>query len=231
MDEGGTLDGGTAFKLYDTYGFPDLTEDALRSRGITVDKEGFDAAMEQQKPLPGRLEGFGAVVSEEIWFDLADTQGSTEFTGYNSTTGEAEVVAIVKDGAQVQSAEAGDEVVVLQPDPVLWRSGGQTGDAGRIWTPRGSNAVETTNKPLGRLRACRHADRGSVKVGDAVHLEVDASGVTIRANHSATPRPCSTAQSGRSRHAEGLLVSEDRFRFDFSHPKPLSEDDIRVEAG
>jgi len=239
MDEGGTLDGGTAFKLYDTYGFPyDLTEDALRSRGITVDKEGFDAAMEQQKAAArAAWKGSGQSASEEVWFDLADTQGSTEFTGYNSTTGEAEVVAIVKDGAQVQSAETGDEVVVLtNQTPFYGESGGQTGDAGRIWTPEGLEfAVETTNKPLGRLHT--HVGKltgGSVKVGDAVHLEVDAERRDrIRANHSATHLVHAALRNRLGDHVtqKGSLVSEDRFRFDFSHPKPLSEDDIAaIEA-
>jgi len=239
MDEGGTLDGGTAFKLYDTYGFPyDLTEDALRSRGITVDKEGFDAAMEQQKAAArAAWKGSGQSASEEVWFDLADTQGSTEFTGYNSTTGEAEVVAIVKDGEQVQSAKDGDEVVVLtNQTPFYAESGGQTGDAGRIWTPEGLEfAVETTNKPLGRLHT--HVGKltgGSVKVGDAVHLEVDAERRDrIRANHSATHLVHAALRNRLGDHVtqKGSLVSEDRFRFDFSHPKPLSEDDIAaIEA-
>ena len=239
MDEGGTLDGGTAFKLYDTYGFPyDLTEDALRSRGITVDKEGFDAAMEQQKAAArAAWKGSGQSASEEVWFDLADTQGSTEFTGYNSTTGEAEVVAIVKDGAQVQSAKDGDEVVVLtNQTPFYGESGGQTGDAGRIWTPEGLEfAVETTNKPLGRLHT--HVGKltgGSVKVGDAVHLEVDAERRDrIRANHSATHLVHAALRNRLGDHVtqKGSLVSEDRFRFDFSHPKPLSDDDIAaIEA-
>ncbi len=239
MDEGGTLDGGTAFKLYDTYGFPyDLTEDALRSRGITVDKEGFDAAMEQQKAAArAAWKGSGQSASEEVWFDLTDTQGSTEFTGYNSTTGEAEVVAIVKDGEQVQSAKDGDEVVVLtNQTPFYGESGGQTGDAGRIWTPEGLEfAVETTNKPLGRLHT--HVGKltgGSVKVGDAVHLEVDAERRDrIRANHSATHLVHAALRNRLGDHVtqKGSLVSEDRFRFDFSHPKPLSDDDIAaIEA-
>ena len=234
MGEGGTLDGQTAFKLYDTYGFPyDLTEDALRSRGITVDKGGFDAAMEQQKAAArAAWKGSGQSASEEVWFDIADAQGSTEFTGYNSTTGEAEVVAIVKDGAQVDSAGAGDEVVVLtNQTPFYGESGGQTGDAGRIWMPEGFEfAVETTNKPLGRLHT--HVGRvagGSVKVGDAVHLEVDAERRDrIRANHSATHLVHAALRNRLGDHVtqKGSLVSEDRFRFDFSHPKPLGDDDI-----
>ncbi|MFT6475056.1 MAG: alanyl-tRNA synthetase, partial [Qipengyuania sp.] len=203
------------------------------SRGITVNKDGFDAAMEQQKAAArAAWKGSGQSASEEVWFDIADAQGSTEFTGYNSTTGEAEVVAIVKDGAQVQSAGAGDEVVVLtNQTPFYGESGGQTGDAGRIWTPEGFEfAVETTNKPLGRLHT--HVGRvagGSVKVGDAVHLEVDAERRDrIRANHSATHLVHAALRNRLGDHVtqKGSLVSEDRFRFDFSHPKPLGDDDI-----
>jgi alanyl-tRNA synthetase len=122
MGEGGTLDGETAFKLYDTYGFPyDLTEDALRSRGIGVNKDGFDAAMAQQKAAArAAWKGSGQAANEEVWFDIAEREGSTEFTGYSSTTGEAAVIAIVKDGAEVQSAGEGDEVVILTNQTPLY---------------------------------------------------------------------------------------------------------------
>ena len=234
MEEGGTLPGETAFKLYDTYGFPyDLTEDALRSRGIGVDKAGFDEAMAQQKAAArAAWKGSGEAASEEVWFDIAEREGSTEFTGYSSDTGEAAVVAIVKDGAEVSSAAAGDEVVILtNQTPFYGESGGQTGDAGRIWTPEGLEiAVSTTNKPLGRLHA--HVSKvasGSVKVGDAVHLEIDAERRDrIRANHSATHLVHAALRHRLGEHVtqKGSLVSDDRFRFDFSHPKPLTDDDI-----
>ncbi|MEX0342946.1 MAG: alanine--tRNA ligase, partial [Erythrobacter sp.] len=239
MGEGGTLDGETAFKLYDTFGFPyDLTEDALRSRGIGVDKDGFDAAMEQQKAAArAAWKGSGEAASEEVWFDIAEREGSTEFTGYSSTTGEAAVVAIVKDGAEVQSASEGDEVVILtNQTPFYGESGGQTGDAGRIWTPEGLEAaVSTTNKPLGRLHThVAKIAKGGVKVGDAVHLEVDAERRDrIRANHSATHLVHAALRNRLGGHVtqKGSLVSDDRFRFDFSHPKPLSDDDIAaIEA-
>ena len=239
MGEGGTLDGETAFKLYDTFGFPyDLTEDALRSRGIGVDRNGFDAAMQQQKAAArAAWKGSGEAASEDVWFDIAEREGSTEFTGYNSTTGEAAVVAIVKDGAEVDSANEGDAVVILtNQTPFYGESGGQTGDAGRIWTPEGLEfAVETTNKPLGRLHT--HVGtiaKGSVKLGDAVHLEVDAERRDrIRANHSATHLVHAALRNRLGGHVtqKGSLVSDDRFRFDFSHPKPLSEEDIAaIEA-
>ncbi|WP_435201468.1 alanine--tRNA ligase [Qipengyuania sp. 902] len=239
MGEGGTLPGETAFKLYDTYGFPyDLTEDALRSRGIAVDKDGFDAAMAEQKAKAREAwKGSGEAASEEVWFDIAERAGSTEFTGYASTTGEAEVVAIVKDGAEVTSAAKGEDVIILtNQTPFYGESGGQTGDAGRIWTPEGLEfAVETTNKPLGRLHThVGTVGKGSVAVGDAVHLEIDAERRDrIRANHSATHLVHAALRDRLGDHVtqKGSLVSDDRFRFDFSHPKPMTEDDIAaVEA-
>ncbi len=239
MGEGGTLPGETAFKLYDTYGFPyDLTEDALRSRGIAVDKDGFDAAMAEQKAKAREAwKGSGEAASEEVWFDIAEREGSTEFTGYASTTGEAEVVAIVKDGAEVTSAAEGEDVIILtNQTPFYGESGGQTGDAGRIWTPEGLEfAVETTNKPLGRLHThVGKVRKGSVAVGDAVHLEIDAGRRDrIRANHSATHLVHAALRDRLGDHVtqKGSLVSDDRFRFDFSHPKPMSEEDIAaVEA-
>ncbi|MBX7457221.1 alanine--tRNA ligase [Qipengyuania sp. 1NDH17] len=239
MGEGGTLDGGTAFKLYDTYGFPyDLTEDALRNRGIGVDKDGFDAAMAQQKAAArAAWKGSGEAASEEVWFDIAEREGSTEFTGYSSDTGEAEVVALVKDGKEVDSASEGDEVIILtNQTPFYGESGGQTGDAGRIWTPEGLEAkVSTTNKPLGRLHThVAKIAKGGVKVGDAVHLEIDAERRDrIRANHSATHLVHAALRNRLGGHVtqKGSLVSDDRFRFDFSHPKPLGDDDIAaIEA-
>lgn len=239
MVEGGRLDGETVFKLYDTYGFPyDLTEDALRTRGIGVDKDGFDAAMAQQKAAArAAWKGSGDAASEEVWFDIADRMGSTEFTGYTSTTGEAEVVAIVKDGAEVDSASEGDTVIILtNQTPFYGESGGQTGDAGRIWTPEGLEFnVETTNKPLGRLHThVGTVGKGTVKVGDAVHLTVDADRRDrIRANHSATHLVHAALRNRLGDHVtqKGSLVSDDRFRFDFSQPKPLEDADIAaIEA-
>ncbi|HEU4821568.1 MAG TPA: alanine--tRNA ligase, partial [Qipengyuania sp.] len=192
MAEGGELPGGTAFRLYDTFGFPyDLTEDALRARGLSVDRAGFDAAMAEQKAAArAAWKGSGDAASEQVWFDIAEREGSTEFTGYSSTTGEAAVVAIVRDGVEVESAGEGDAVTLLtNQTPFYGESGGQTGDAGRIWTPEGLEfAVEATNKPLGRLHAHKgRVAKGGVKVGDAVHLEIDAERRDrIRANHSAT---------------------------------------------
>jgi alanyl-tRNA synthetase len=239
LGEGGTLDGETAFKLYDTFGFPyDLTEDALRVLGISVDREGFDAAMAEQKSAArAAWKGSGEAASEDVWFDIAEREGSTEFTGYSSSTGEAEVVALVKDGTEVESAAEGDEVIVLtNQTPFYGESGGQTGDAGRIWTPEGLEMiVSTTNKPLGRLHAhVAKIGKGSVKIGDAVHLEIDVDRRDqIRANHSATHLVHAALRNRLGEHVsqKGSLVAADRFRFDFSHPKPLSDEDIAaIEA-
>ena len=192
MAEGGELDGETAFRLYDTYGFPyDLTEDALRSRGLGVDRAGFDAAIEQQKAAArAAWKGSGQAADSEVWFDIAEREGATEFTGYSSTSGEGTVVALVRDGEEVQSATSGEEIVILtNQTPFYGESGGQTGDVGTISTTEGLNAeVSDTSKPLGRLHA-HHAKlkAGSIAVGDTVHLEVDVERRDrIRANHSAT---------------------------------------------
>ena len=239
MAEGDELDGETAFKLYDTFGFPyDLTEDALRTRNIGVDRPGFDAAMERQKAAArAAWKGSGDTASTEIWFDIAEREGSTEFTGYAATTGEGRVVALVKDGAEVQSASAGETVTVLtNQTPFYGESGGQSGDVGTIWTPEGLKAsVSDTSKPLGRLHTHQTTiDAGEISVGDTVHLEVDADRRDrIRANHSATHLMHAALRNRLGEHVtqKGSLVAEDRLRFDFSHPKPMTAEDIAaIEA-
>jgi alanyl-tRNA synthetase len=234
MGGGATLPGDVAFKLYDTYGFPyDLTEDALRTQDSAVDRAGFDAAMAQQKAAArAAWKGSGQKASEEIWFDLAEANGSSEFTGYSSTAGEATVIALVRDGAAVDEASAGDELVVLtNQTPFYGESGGQMGDSGTIATLEGAKAsVSDTAKPLGRLHA-HHAklEAGSLKVGDTVQLTVDAARRDrIRANHSATHLLHAALRNRLGAHVtqKGSLVAEDRFRFDFSHPKALTAEEI-----
>ena len=239
MGEGGELDGETAFKLYDTFGFPyDLTEDALRARGIGVDRAGFDAAMARQKAAArAAWKGSGDAASGEVWFDIAEREGATEFTGYSATTGEGKVVAIVKGGEEVERAEAGDEVVILtNQTPFYGESGGQTGDTGTISTQSGVAAeVTDTSKPLGRLPA-HHAivGAGSIAVGDTVHLAVDhMRRDMVRANHSATHLVHAALRNRLGGHVtqKGSLVAADRLRFDFSQPGPLTPEDIaEIEA-
>ncbi|MBO0750383.1 MAG: alanine--tRNA ligase, partial [Porphyrobacter sp.] len=239
MGEGAELPGETAFKLYDTYGFPyDLTEDALRARGIRVDKSGFDAAMAQQKAAArAAWKGSGAAADEEVWFDIAEREGGTEFTGYTSTEGEGRVVALVVDGKEVEQAEGGQDVVVLtNQTPFYGESGGQTGDAGTITGDKGLViAIADTSKPRGRLHAMRgHVNGGTIAVGDTVHLKVDAERRDrIRANHSATHLLHAALRNVLGEHVtqKGSLVAEDRLRFDFSHPKALTPEEIAaVEA-
>jgi alanyl-tRNA synthetase len=239
LEQGGSLPGETAFKLYDTYGFPyDLTEDALRSRGITVDKEGFDAAMARQKAAArAAWKGSGQSADNEIWFDIAEREGATEFTGYTATSGEGYVVALVKDGKEVESASAGDEVVVLtNQTPFYGESGGQVGDAGTITGSEGlAITVVDTAKPLGRLHTMEgKVEAGTIKVGATVNLSVDVTRRdAIRANHSATHLLHAALRNHLGDHVtqKGSLVAADRLRFDFSHPKALSPEEIAaIEA-
>ena len=239
MAKGDTLPGQTAFKLYDTFGFPyDLTEDALRAQGLGVDRAGFDSAMAEQKAAArAAWKGSGQQASGEIWFDIADELGSTEFTGYVADEGEGQVVALVKDGVRVNQVGAGDTVIVLtNQTPFYGESGGQMGDAGTLSGDAGFRAiVEDTTKPLGRLHAHQaRVETGSIAIGQSVHLAIDAARRNaIRANHSATHLAHAALRNQLGGHVtqKGSLVAADRFRFDFSHGAALSSDDIAaVEA-
>jgi alanyl-tRNA synthetase len=239
MTQGDTLAGEVAFKLYDTFGFPyDLTEDALRAQGLAVDRTGFDAAMaEQKRAARAAWKGSGERASDDIWFDIAEAEGSTEFTGYAGTEGEGVVVALVKDGARVDQAGEGDSVIILtNQTPFYGESGGQMGDAGAIRGEQGFEAeVADTSKPLGRLHA-HHAivKAGAVKVGDPVKLQVDTDRRgRIKANHSATHLIHAALRNRLGGHVtqKGSLVAADRFRFDFSHPKALTPEDIEAVEG
>ncbi len=239
LGEGDKLPGETAFRLYDTYGFPyDLTEDALRARGITVDREGFDAAMAQQKAAArAAWKGSGQAADGEVWFDIAERVGATEFTGYTASTGEAQVVALVKDGKEVDSVGAGVTVtVIVNQTPFYGESGGQTGDAGTITGADGLVLTVTdTSKPLGRLHAHNATvDAGTIKVGDVVKLDIDVERRdAIRANHSATHLLHAALRNRLGGHVtqKGSLVAADRLRFDYSHPTALTPEDIAaIEA-
>jgi len=229
MAQGSTLSGETAFKLYDTYGFPyDLTEDALRAQGLQVDREGFDAAMaEQKRAARAAWKGSGEKASDELWYDLVEEKGGTEFIGYTSEEGEGEVVALIKDGARVDKVVAGDEVdVVLNQTPFYAESGGQVGDAGLATNDKGlKGRVFDTQKHLGRLWAHRtKIEAGELAVGDAVHLAVDGERRNaIRANHSATHLLHAALRERLGTHVaqKGSLVAPERLRFDFSQPTAI----------
>jgi alanyl-tRNA synthetase len=239
MSAGDTLAGETAFKLYDTYGFPyDLTEDALRAQSLQVDRAGFDAAMaEQKRAARAAWKGSGEQASDAIWYDIAEREGGTEFTGYTIENGEGVVVAMVKDGKEVQSAKAGDEIALLtNQTPFYGESGGQMGDSGMVTGSDGLKAiVADTGKPLGRMHAhYLTIESGSISVGDTVHLEVDVKRRTeLRANHSATHLLHKALRHHLGDHVtqKGSLVAPDRLRFDFSHPSALTVEEIqKVEA-
>src|SRR5256714_2791996 len=239
LAEGGTLAGETAFKLYDTFGFPyDLTEDALRARGLQVDRAGFDTAMAAQKAAArAAWKGSGAKASDDIWFDLAEEHGATEFTGYSGDEGEGVVLAIVKDGQRVENAEIGDTVeVLLNQTPFYGESGGQIGDTGKLTSLKGFEGdVEDTSKQLGKLHVLRtKIVKGELTVGETVHQAVDAERRNrVRANHSATHLLHAALRRHLGTHVtqKGSLVAPDYFRFDFSHPKALTREEIdAVEA-
>ena len=230
MAAGDVLPGETAFKLYDTYGFPyDLTEDALRAQSISVDRAGYDVAMaEQKRAARAAWKGSGEQASSEIWFDIADELGGTEFTGYSATAGEGQVVAIIQDGKRIDQARAGDVVVILtNQTPFYAESGGQNGDSGTLTGDDGLHAVVgDTSKPLGRLHA-HHVtvEAGTISLGQAVQLSVDvARRDRIRANHSATHLLHAALRNLLGDHVtqKGSQVADDKLRFDFSHSTALS---------
>ena len=239
MSGGDILDGAVAFKLYDTYGFPyDLTEDALRANGFGIDKAGFDAAMQAQKDRArAAWKGSGAKASDDIWFDIAERTGSTEFTGYNANKGEGQVVAIVKDGAETNQAAHDDEVIIItNQTPFYGESGGQMGDTGTLITSDGFAAtVSDTTKPLGKLHA-HHAKilQGSIEVGDFVSMAIDSDRRdNLRSNHSATHLLHAALRNHLGTHVtqKGSMVGADRLRFDFAHNQALNGDEIAtIEA-
>ncbi len=239
LGEGQPLPGEVAFKLYDTYGFPlDLTQDILRGQGRTVDTAGFEAAMARQRELARKAwVGSGESATEAVWFAIREEFGATDFLGYATEAAEGVVQAIVVDGERVETAEAGTEVaVVLNQTPFYGESGGQVGDTGRLVTADGAVVeVTDTQKKLGDVHV--HFGRvaeGTLKVGDAAELRVDGERRRrIRANHSATHLLHQALRRRLGDHVvqKGSLVAPDRLRFDFSHPKAMTEEEIAaVEA-
>jgi alanyl-tRNA synthetase len=237
LAQGGRLSGETAFKLHDTYGFPlDLTQDALRARGIAVDTEGFDAAMARQKAeARAAWAGSGEAATEAIWFALREKLGATEFLGYDTEQAEAIVTAIVRDGAEQSGLRAGERgLLLVSQTPFYGESGGQVGDEGIFRAPDVRGRVLGTAKKLGDLFVHEVVvDEGELRVGGRVDLEVDhMRHSAIRANHSATHLLHEALRQVLGDHIaqKGSLVAPDRLRFDFAHPKPISDEELaRVE--
>jgi alanyl-tRNA synthetase len=238
LSKGDHLSGETAFKLYDTFGFPlDLTQDALKARGIGVDVAGFQSAMERQKAEARKAwAGSGEAADEGKWFAIKDELGATEFLGYDTEDAEGHITSIVKDGARVQSAKAGETVRILtNQTPFYAESGGQVGDQGAMESARGGGIVEDTEKWLGSLHVhVVKVIKGELTVGDAVHLLVDGERRrATRANHSATHLLHAALKRVLGKHVsqKGSLVAPDRLRFDFAHPKAVTAEELeRVES-
>jgi len=238
LGEGGVLSGETAFKLYDTYGFPlDLTQDAVRAKGLSVDTDGFDAAMERQR-AQGReaWTGSGQSAQGAGWLAVRDRLGPTEFTGHDDVVGNSELLALARDGEQVESAQAGETVEALfDRTPFYAESGGQAGDTGLIEWDGGAGQVLDTRKEAGDLHVqIVKITGGSLKLGQLATLSVDAARrLTTRANHSAAHLVHAALAHVLGPHVaqKGQLVDGERMRFDFSHSGPLTADELdRVEA-
>jgi alanyl-tRNA synthetase len=237
LKKGDMFDGDTAFTLYDTYGFPlDLTQDALKSRGIGVDQASFTDAMERQrKTARAAWAGSGDTASEAIWFPLRDKLGATEFLGYETETAEGVVGALVKDGAEVTQLKSGESgAIVMNQTPFYAESGGQVGDTGLMTGEGVKFRVTDTQKKAGDLFVhLGTVEQGTLKVGTALQLEVDHSRrSSIRAHHSATHVLHEALRQVLGDHIaqRGSLVAPDRLRFDFVHQKPITAEELaRVE--
>ena len=237
IPEGADLPGGAAFKLYDTYGFPlDLTQDALREMGRKVDVAGFDAAMEEQRSKArASWAGSGEAKDARIWFELAEANGSTEFLGYDTETAEGQILALVKDGAAIDTAAEGTQVqIVVNQTPFYAESGGQVGDAGFIRTDTGLAEVTDTRKSAGVFYHVATVTEGTILKGQPAKLEVaHHRRTTIRANHSATHLLHEALRRALGDHVaqKGSLNAPDRLRFDFSHSQAMTAAELAtVEA-
>ena len=239
LGEGGALPGSVAFKLYDTFGFPlDLTQDALREQGRSVDVDGFEAAMgEQRTRARAAWAGTGDTATERVWFDLRERLGATEFLGYSTEAAEGEILALVENGAVVDTAAPGTAVtVLLNQTPFYAESGGQVGDAGRITAADGLVLrIDDTQKKLGDLFVhVGTVEAGTARVGTAVQAAVDHTRRgAIRSHHSATHLLHAALRRRLGDHVtqKGSLNAPDRLRFDVSQPTPITRDDLlAVEA-
>ena len=233
LGDGGVLNGETAFRLYDTYGFPlDLTQDALRARGLSVDTEGFNAAMERQRAEARRAwSGSGEAATETIWYGIRERVGATEFLGYETETAEGVIRAIVKDGVEVETLNPGERgSLILNQTPFYGESGGQVGDVGEITASGFRAEVTDTRKKLGDLVVHDVViAEGAASPGMAVELHVNHEARTAtRANHSATHILHEALRMVLGDHVaqKGSLVSPERLRFDIAHPKPITRAEL-----
>ncbi|MCQ0093077.1 alanine--tRNA ligase [Roseovarius sp. M141] len=237
LDDGADLPGETAFKLYDTFGFPlDLTQDALREKGRGVDTAGFDAAMAAQKAKArAAWSGSGEAADADVWYDIAETSGVTDFLGYDTEIAEAQIVALVRNGEVTGSAAEGETVqIVLNQTPFYAESGGQVGDSGTLTCDGGAARITDTRKVAGVFIHFAEVTQGALAKGAAVQMAVDHDRRSaIRANHSATHLLHEALREALGDHVaqRGSLNADDRLRFDFSHTKALTTDELaRVEA-
>ena len=237
LSDGAELPGATAFKLYDTYGFPlDLTQDALREKGRAVDVPGFEAAMaEQKKKARAAWTGSGEAADEAIWFELSEKLGATEFLGYDTEAAEGVVLAVVREGAAVGSVQAGETAqIILNQTPFYGESGGQVGDTGTLVTDGATVTITDVRKKLGLFVHYGKVERGDLIPGVPAVLTVDHDRrAAIRANHSATHLLHEALRRALGDHVaqRGSLVAPDRLRFDFSHAPGLTAEELaRVEG-
>jgi alanyl-tRNA synthetase len=233
LKAGATLPGEVAFKLYDTYGFPlDLTQDALKTRNIGVDEAGFQTAMAEQKARArAAFKGSGDSKLSDVWYDVQEKCGVTEFLGYTVLNAEGTLLSLIKDGKQVESATKGDKVsLVTNQTPFYAESGGQVGDTGSITSPNGKAKVTDTQKVLdGVFVHSLEITEGSLKVGDALELKVDATrrGLIAR-NHTATHIMFAALRQVLGAHVVQRGSRQDEFvtRFDISHPKAVTPEEM-----
>jgi len=233
LSTSGTLPGDVAFKLYDTYGFPlDLTQDILRGQNQSVDTDGFDASMREQKERArAAWAGSGEKATGRVWFEVKDKVGATEFLGYTQDHAAATLTAIVVDGQPVQQAAVGqDAMLVFNQTPFYGESGGQMGDTG--WIRNGETLlaeITDTQKPLEGVHVHKASIKAPLKVGDQVTLVIDSDRrARIRANHSATHLLHAVLRRHLGEHItqKGSLVAPDKLRFDISHPKAMTREEI-----
>ncbi|MGB2308889.1 MAG: alanine--tRNA ligase [Paracoccaceae bacterium] len=234
LPQAAELSGQAAFKLYDTYGFPlDLTQDALREKGRSVDLPGFEAAMADQKAKArAAWSGTGEAADSSLWFDIAEQHGSTDFLGYDTEIAEAQILNLVRDGKNLAQADTGESaLVVLNQSPFYAESGGQVGDQGVLSCETGSARITDTKKVAGVFLHYAEITSGHLQPGIGCSVAVDHQRRSaIRANHSATHLLHEALRGHLGAHVaqRGSLNAADRLRFDFSHAKALTAQELQL---